>query len=257
MGAGRPAKVPNPGELYALAHVFYWDLKAVAEGLFRVRYIKPLFDKLLAEAEATELTPDQLAITEQQVIGEIQKGWLAESEKGRQLEDLREELLFGIKFQKRNEAAECSKRSVPVPGEPDVIEELLNTTAPARVKEICRDAFTTRRVQVELGIESQIPYPNWPISPGSVLPTYLSQHAEEFIEAKNDSRYPRSSRPTNRLKQLWFLSRALAGAVHGIRTRTAINLVGSIRPEQMFQRSREGKSKRKIAHRRRGMNQSR
>lgn len=73
----------------------------------------------------------------------------------------------------------------------------------------------------------------------------MSQFAEEFVEAKRDPRYPRSNRPSNQLKQLWFLSRALAGAVYGVKTRTAINLVGSMRPERVFHESRDGKPARK------------
>lgn len=73
----------------------------------------------------------------------------------------------------------------------------------------------------------------------SVLPLYLSEHAVEFVAALNDPRYPLASvRPTTRLKQLWFLSRALAGAIFGVKTRTAINLVGSRRPEQTFEDAR-------------------
>jgi hypothetical protein len=59
-----------------------------------------------------------------------------------------------------------------------------------------------------------------------------------------DPRFPRCDvklRPTNRLKQFWFLSRALAGAAFGYRTRTSINLVGSLRPEQTFEESHAAK----------------
>src|SRR5713226_7987796 len=84
----------------------------------------------------------------------------------------------------------------------------------------------------------------WPIAAGSVLPAYLAQHAAEFIAAKSDARFPRSDRPSTKLKQLWFLSRALAGAVFGVRTRTAINLVGAKNPERIFREARAGKGER-------------
>ena len=89
--------------------------------------------------------------------------------------------------------------------------------------------------------------PNWPIAAGSVLPMYLSQHAAEFIAAKHDKRFPLSDRPTSQLKQLWFLSRALAAALYGVKLRTAINLVGSKRPEEVFEESRAAKPLRKRA----------
>ena len=60
----------------------------------------------------------------------------------------------------------------------------------------------------------------WPISVTSPLPMYLSQYADEFIAAKKDPRFPRSGRPTSQLKQFWFLSRVLAGALYGIKPRT-------------------------------------
>jgi len=81
----------------------------------------------------------------------------------------------------------------------------------------------------------------WPIDPSSMLPTYLSKHATTFVASKNDKRYPHSDRPSSRAKQLWFVSRSLAGAVYGVSIRTAINLVGSKRPDEMFEESRSGK----------------
>jgi hypothetical protein len=75
----------------------------------------------------------------------------------------------------------------------------------------------------------------------------LSSHADQFIEAKNNRRFPGSDRPSNRDKQIWFLSRALAGAVHGIAARTAINLVGSKTPKAAFADSNSARATRKPA----------
>jgi hypothetical protein len=97
------------------------------------------------------------------------------------------------------------------------------------------------KVEREQGRVEILDLPAWPISMGSVLPMYLTKHAVEFIAAKKDRRFPRSGRPSSRLKQLWFLSRALAGAIFGMKTRTAINIVGSKRPEQVFEESRAAK----------------
>ena len=139
--------------------------------------------------------------------------------------------------------------------EPEVLETLLDPkTSPERVREICKGAFMTRTFEIEPGVTKDVEVPAWPIMVGSVLPGYLSEHAEEYVAALQDRRFPRcdvSRRPSNQLKQLWFLSRALAGAIYGVKTRTAINLVGSMRPEQVFHESREGKParrQRKLRH---------
>lgn len=112
-------------------------------------------------------------------------------------------------------ASEEAIKEVKIPGEPEVIEELLNPEiSPVRVREICRDAVMKRAIEIEPGIKKEYDFPAWPIPVGSTFPTYLSQYAEQYTSALRDPRYPRcdiSVRPTNRLKQFWFLSRALAG----------------------------------------------
>jgi len=89
----------------------------------------------------------------------------------------------------------------------------------------------------------------WVADSGWEHPPHLPvQYAEQYVAALNDPRFPTcdtSKRSSTRLKQLWFLSRALAGAVFGVKPRTAINLVGSMRPEQVFQEARAGKPARK------------
>ena len=138
--------------------------------------------------------------------------------------------------------------NIRVPGEPDIIDSFLRATTAKEITTICEDAFSTRRIKIGLGLEKEVQVPNWPISAGSILPSALSEFAGEFIAAKNDPRFPSSSRPTSRPKQLWFLARALAGAVQGISTRTAINLIGSRRPDQMVEYS---KGKRRTKNKRR------
>lgn len=126
-----------------------------------------------------------------------------------------------------------------VPGEPEIIDKLLSTDSPDRIRRMCARAFLPpQRLKGEDGQVYEIPRPAWPISGQSLLPTCLSKYAEQFIEARKDPRFPKSGRPTSRLKQLWFLSRALAGAVHGMATRTAINQIGSVRPDEPAKLSR-------------------
>jgi hypothetical protein len=118
----------------------------------------------------------------------------------------------------------------------------------------CQDRFHYDQgfpefIEIEPGVFREVnDYPAWPIPAGSTLPTYLSEYAEQYIAALHDRRFPRcdtATRPTNRLKQFWFLSHALAGALYGVTTRTAMNLVGSLRPEEIFQVSRDAKPKRR------------
>jgi hypothetical protein len=161
-----------------------------------------------------------------------------EKERLRQLED---DLILNIQVAKHDYASEKSTRALRVPGDPEIIDSLLAAKTPDQIREICKDAATTQRMP---GLDKEVRVPNWPISAISILPETLSQYAAEFIAAKNDPRFPTSSRPTNRLKQLWFLSRALAGAMQGISTRTAINLIGSRQPDEMLKFSK-GKRKTK------------
>jgi hypothetical protein len=134
--------------------------------------------------------------------------------------------------------------------ESELLTALLNpAVTPERVRNICKGAVMSVSIEDgEPGLTKEILVPAWPIPAGSMLPDYLSQYAEQHVTALNDRRFPRcdiSSRPSNRLKQLWFLSRALAGASFGVKTRTAINLVGSMRPEQLFNEFRNGKAPRR------------
>jgi hypothetical protein len=126
-----------------------------------------------------------------------------------------------------------SGAEVFVPGEPAIIDKLLRAKSPDRVRRLCADAFLPDQVETNEHFGAlTYPRPAWPISGESKLPKYLSEYAERFIEARTDPRFPKSGRPSSRLKQLWFLSRALSGAVHGMATRTAINQIGSVRPDE-------------------------
>jgi len=240
MPAGRPRQV-DPQTLYTFAHQLYWDLRRLAEGSYRWRFNEEKYNRLLAGVERTQLSDEQKSSVKQLVDKEIRAGRWKEEEKQSRLRDEEDALLRATREWHRLEAADEARELVKIPGEPDVLKALLRARAPKQVRRICQDAFVTREVEVEPGRTRSIVVPNWPLSMGSVLPSHLSRHAEEFVAALRDRRYPRSDRPSNRLKQLWFLSRALAGAIFGIKVRTAINLVGSRRPEHIFEASRAGK----------------
>lgn len=240
MTGGRPRRV-DPQTLYAFAHQLYWDLRRLAEGGYRWRHDAEKYNRLLARVERTQLSDEQKSSVKQHVEKEIRTGRLKEEEKQRRLRDVEDGLLRATHEWHRYQAADEARERMKIPGELDVLRALLRARAPKQVRRICKDAFVTRKVEVEPGRTRSILMPNWPLSAGSVLPSYLSRHAEEFVAALKDRRFPRSDRPSNRFKQLWFLSRALAGAIFGIKVRTAINLVGSKRPEQLFEESRAGK----------------
>ena len=240
MPAGRPKRV-DPQTLYVFAHQLYWDLRRLAEGSYRWRLNQQKYKRLLAEIERTQLSDEQKSSVKHHVEKEIRAGRLKEEEKQSRLRDEEDGLLRATHEGHRIEAADEASERLKIPGEPDVLRALLRARTPKQVRRIYEDAFVTREVEVEPGRRESMVVPNWPLSAGSVLPSRLSRHAEEFVAALRDRRFPRSGRPSNQLKQLWFLSRALAGAIFGIKARTAINLVGSRRPEQIFEESRAGK----------------
>jgi hypothetical protein len=241
----------NPSELYVLSQVLYWDFRRLAEGRYRLWHDRAKYDRLIADPNRVpEYSPHEQTRLEEAVDQEIRNGQLDPARRGNRLRELKqEESREVLNFI----AAEESTKRLKVPGEPDVIKKLLSSdTTPQQVREQCKDAFMT--VANMFASEPQeLEIPAWPIAAGSILPDYLSRHAVAFTAAKHDPRFPRcdvSRRPTTLWKQLWFLSRALAGSELGVKTRTAINLVGSLRPEEFFAKSRAAKPKR----RRRGIN---
>jgi len=250
MPAGRPQKC-DPGTVYAFAHQFYWDLKQLSEGYVRWKVDQEEY-KQLTEAidhHKIQLSDEQNLAIARVIVEEVQAGRIPEAEKKSRLRDAAAGNREATRMSLYEEAAETVRKPVQVPGKPEVIEALLGAQTPDKVRIICADAFAPRTIQTEAGLR-EIRMPNWPISAGSVLPRYLSEYASAFVAATHDPRFPKStSRPSSRLKQLWFLSRALAGALYGITTRTAINLVGSKRPEEIFYESRAGKPVRRRSKR--------
>jgi hypothetical protein len=246
MAAGRPKRA-DPGTLYAFAHQFYWDLRRVSEGHFQWTYDKEEYQGLAEAIDSREirLTDEQNRAIVRAIVRNVQEGRLTEAEREARLKEVavanREATRYGL----YQEAAARAGKQDRVPGKPDVIEALLQARTPEEVRTICQDAFVPPTPETEPDLAKQVMTPNWQIPTGSVLPSYLSQYASEFIAATRDPRFPKSTtRPSSRLKQLWFLSRALAGALYGVSTRTAINLVGSKRPEEIFEESGDGKPRR-------------
>jgi hypothetical protein len=246
MPVGRP-RVVDPSTLYGLAQEFYWDLHHLAEGSSRWRFDENKYKHLVESLESTALVADDedRANYKRSVDYEIQAGYLEPSRRQGRLREIERTELSGRWEMFRNVARADARKELKVSGEGEVLRGLLEATTAEQIREICKDAFVPRTFEVEPGVFKTWSVSNWPIAFGSMLPACLAEFASEFVAATRDSRYPRSTRPTNRLKQLWFLSRALAGAFFGVKTRTAINLVGSMRPEQVFVESRGAKPARK------------
>jgi hypothetical protein len=255
MAAGRPQKA-DPGSLYAFAHQFYWDFRRIAAGMPRWRINtqkqKQLEEELNQVSDA-ELREEGRRGRERRVEDEIRAGVLKEHQRESRLREIEDAEIPVTRESLRRGIADEAREEHRFRGEPEVIEALLDPKAtPQRVRDICKEAFMSRRVEVEPGVMKEVEVPAWPIPPGSPFPGYLSQYAEQYVEALRDRRFPGcdvSARPSTRLKQFWFLSRALAGALFGVTTRTAINLVGSLRPEELFEESRDAKPERKRTRR--------
>ncbi len=243
MPAGRP-RVVDPQELYFFAQLFYWDFRSIDEGHVRWRFDQQEFAAAVAELNKKQLSDEDRGRLRSEAEEEVLAGRLDASQKQEWLVNREADQLWMVRERERNVAAAEGEKQLRVPGDPDVLEALLQARTSKRVREICQDAFVRIPAEIRQGVFREVEVANWPISNGSMFPRYLSQHAEQFIAAKSDPRFPVSGRATSKLKQLWFLSRALAGAVLGVQTRTAINLVGSKRPEQVFEESRAGKPER-------------
>jgi hypothetical protein len=249
--AGRP-KIADPGALYALAHRFYWDFRGIAEGTPRWRVNKTKQEQLEAELDNktdAQLQAEMRQKRERDVQYEIREGLLKEEQREDRLRELENAYIPVVRDWLRRCIADDAREEFRFPGEPEVIDTLLDpNVSPEGIRAVCTESVMNRRMEIEPGVMKEIQVSAWPIATGSMLPLYLSQYADQYVEAIRDPRFPRcdvAARPSTRLKQFWFLSRALAGALLGVKTRTAINLVGSLRPEEIFAESRDGKPIRK------------
>jgi hypothetical protein len=223
----------DPAALYGLAHHLYWEMKSVDEGLFRSRVDEMKYQQLVLEVEkSARVSAEELIEIEADIDRQIRRGFLPEAMRDESIRRQVAELEHHRSFSGKNWARTQCETWVRVPPDHELIDELLNARHPEKIKELCKDVFTIEKHKFETGEEFEIIRPNWTISDTSRLPGCLTQFASEFIEALKDDRFPKSGRPSSRKKQLWFLSRTLAGAVYGIATRTAINLLGSVRPDE-------------------------
>ena len=251
MPAGRPP-LADAGTLYAFAHQLYWDLRRLAEGGQRQWFDRASYERLEQAITSRSLEPTRKQNRAMQAVveEEIRSGRLAPTQRQAWLKQSRASHRQVNRVVRARAVAVAATSIKTIPGEPEVLNALLSAETPEEVREICQDAYVTSQMEVEPGVFREVHAPNWPLPHGSVLPLYLSRHAEAFVAAKQNDRYPRSDRESSRLKQLWFLARALAGAIYDVRARTAINLVGSTRPEEIFESSHAARPRRRQTKRR-------
>ena len=248
---GRPRKA-DPGSLYAFAHQFYWEFRTLSAGRSRQVFDKKRYAKWEARLKNAkiEINKPRMNRIESFVDNKILAGHLSSDERESRIIDIADAERSIRRHQLYQAIAQRMTKRKKVRGEPEVVRLLLDPkTTPDQIRKVCRQAVMT--ISWKFGPEAKevkIEVPSWPIPAGSPLPTYLSQYAEQYVAALRDPRFPRCdvlTRPSNWRKQMWFVSRALAGALFGVKTRTAINLVGSLRPEEIFEESRNAKSRRK------------
>jgi hypothetical protein len=246
MKVGRKRRV-EPAKLYTYAQHLYWDFRTLAEENIRWGFDRERYHQIVEEIENQPLPADDYdrKLHSLLVEEEIRTGRLEAARREERLQQLERDELAKRRPWLRSFAKDDAGKEIRVPGEPDVLRALLDAKTAKRIRRICEDAYVYLKKEVAPGVIREFKVRNWPIDAGSPLPSFLSRYAEQFVAAKKHPRFPRSCRSSTRLKQIWFLSRALAGAHFREEPRTAINLVGSMRPEQMFEESGAAKPKRK------------
>jgi hypothetical protein len=222
MGSRGPQPIPQE-ELVRTTREFYSLFVELTTG--REWFDRRRYDDLKKRAldSRPSLTPNEQAELERRVT-EIQSAGLSQAETDRRRRRQVDRAQAKANFRELDQALKLSMQQSRR-DKRDVLEALLRAPTPNRVREICNEAFPSTMVPIfdpkqEFKLVRQVEY-------RSRLAKILVKYAEEFIAAKHERRYPHSIRKSSRLKQIWFLSCALAGAVHGIKTRTTIDRVGS------------------------------
>src|SRR5437016_3076329 len=166
MGAGRPKQV-DPGTLYAIAHQLYWDFRRLAEGRprqFLDKRKREELEKRLDKANL-QLNRARKARLEKMADEEIRLGRLDAGQKDAWLRDVEDGELRIRREHLRQRLVERFTTHTKFRAEPEVLETLLDpNVSPEQVREICKDAFVSRRVEVEPGVIKEVEgFPNWPI----------------------------------------------------------------------------------------------
>src|SRR5215471_12946855 len=158
MRAGRPRQA-DPGTLYVLAHQLYWDFRRLAEGRPR-RFLdkskREELDKRAARAKL-KVRRTRKETIERDVLEQIRLGCLQANQKDEKIRDVEEAELFTRRKMLGEKLRERFTKQLRFAAEPEVIDVLLNPRTSARqVREICKDAFMTRTIQVEPGVYREV-----------------------------------------------------------------------------------------------------
>src|SRR5215831_16907738 len=135
MPVGRPRRA-DPETVYAIAHLFYWDFRRLLKGRVRRRLDRDKYEKLKTEVEAApiELTDDQLKSGLQAIKRETKSGLLSAGERENRLSDIHDGMEFATRAGLLMDAYEQALMSIKVPGEIDIVEELLSPQiTPSRI----------------------------------------------------------------------------------------------------------------------------
>lgn len=118
-----------------------------------------------------------------------------------------------------------SRRQVVPDGE-QILSELFSVTNKKQLVEVCKrrlpPSFINEIDPTTLMVAKQHKVYDR-------LGKLLLANADKFIAAKNDPRFPSSSRESSYEKRIWFVARVLAGAIHGLSSRTALDRIPASR----------------------------
>src|ERR1700719_3807174 len=119
MSAGRP-RIADPGALYAVAHMFYWDFRRLAEGVARWRVNKAKQERLEAELDGktdAELQEEMRQKHQQTVKEEIDFGLLRVEQREDRLIELEQASVPVNRDWLRRRIAEDCRQEHKFPGE--------------------------------------------------------------------------------------------------------------------------------------------
>lgn len=218
MGKRGPKGVPED-ELTELAREIYWRFASFQKS-------QVSFDRGRYKAEKEKFLESfaPLKLSERHEIArEIAKhqASLTGDALQKEIENSKSRVIAGARLRQFEHAYKVSRRRRKI-SYGNILDGLLTLRSAAQVRRFCDEQFKPDQMAVvdPLG-EDEVTY----IKLRDPLAELLTFHAEAFISALRDNRFPKSSRKSSRKKRLWFLARVLAGAKYGLKARTAIDRI--------------------------------
>jgi hypothetical protein len=238
MGKRGPRPIAHQ-DLYRAAVAFYRDFRELAGLEWRRFFDRKLYDFLKRELKPLGLTDEQTTKFRKREEM-ICNGRLTQAEREEKFRELERDMGMAIDFRTYDSAFEISMIKIQRNANPDALLDLLAATTAERVREVCETQLSSDPLET---ID-----PIMLVNPGHFVnrrprkrPKVLSDfaqsihyYAEQFIAAKNHRKFPNGrTRKSTLLEKLWFLSRALAGAIYTREVGTVLNLIPSTRPDQI------------------------